>query len=90
MPDGFGNAPAGGAVTPCEKGPYWIEIVLNDDKGKPVAGELYKIVLPSGEETTGYLDANGSARVDGIVDAGSCKVSFPGLDGDDWSFVKSS
>jgi hypothetical protein len=90
MSDGFGSAPAGGVVAPCETGIHWIEIVLKDDEGKPVPGELYKVVLPNGEETTGYLDANGFARVDGIIDAGSCKVSFPEIDGDDWSFVKSA
>ena len=90
MPESFSSAPAGDPVTPCPKPTHWIEIVLKDDKGLPVPGEAYKIVLPDGETTTGYLDANGAARVDGILSAGTCKVSFPGIDGDDWSFVKSS
>ena len=90
MPDNFTTAPAGEPVTPCPQPIHWIEIVLKDEDDKPVAGEAYKVVLPNGEATTGYLDADGAARIDGIVSAGTCKVSFPGIDGDDWSFVKSS
>jgi hypothetical protein len=90
MPDSFSSTPAGDPVTPCAQPTHWIEIVLTDENDKPVAGETYKVTLPNGDETTGYLDANGAARIDGIVTAGMCKVSFPGIDGNDWSFVTSS
>ena len=90
MPESFSSAPAGEPIAPCAQPVHWIEIVLKDETGKPVAGESYKVVLPNGEATTGYLDSNGAARVDGIISAGTCKVSFPSIDGADWSFVKSS
>lgn len=61
----------------------WIEIELLDDKGKPVAGEAYKIQLPDGSTVSGSLDANGRARVDGI-DPGSCQVTFPNIHQDEW------
>lgn len=55
----------------------WIEIELRDDKGKPMAGEPYRVTLPDGETVAeGTLDEKGFARVDGI-DPGTCKVTFP-------------
>jgi len=30
------------------------------------------------------------ARLDGMPDAGTCQVSFPNIDGDDWQFVSSA
>jgi type VI secretion system secreted protein VgrG len=62
----------------------WIEIVLVDEEGKPMAGESYRITLPDGTSVAeGSLDENGFARVDNI-DPGTCKVTFPKLDKDAW------
>lgn len=62
----------------------WIEIVLEDNQGKPVPGEAYRITLPDGSTLAeGTLDEKGFARVDGI-DPGSCQVTFPNLDKDAW------
>ncbi len=62
----------------------WIEIVLVDEAGKPVAGEAYRITLPDGTTLAeGTLDEKGFARVD-YIDPGSCKVTFPNLDKDAW------
>ena len=86
----FGDAPAGEPVQPCNKPKHWIEIELLDEYDKPVAGEAYKIKLPSGEINKGYLDDKGCARLDGIPEAGTCDVSFTNKDGDDWQFIRST
>jgi hypothetical protein len=91
MPDdGFGDTPAGGAVAPCPLRTHWIEIELRDEDGNPVANEAYKVKLPSGEINTGYLNSDGFGRLDGIADAGTCQVSFPNIDGDDWKYESST
>ena len=62
----------------------WIEILLVDDEGNPVAGEPYSVTLPDGSTVAdGTLDEKGFARVDGI-DPGTCKVTFPKLHKDAW------
>ncbi len=61
----------------------WIEVVLVDDDGKPVAGVEYAITLPDGTTETGQTDASGRARLSGI-DPGMCQLSFTGLDARDW------
>ncbi len=62
----------------------WIEIVLTDKDGNPIAGEAYRIILPDGETAaSGTLDDKGMARVEGI-DPGSCKVTFPNLEKQAW------
>jgi type VI secretion system secreted protein VgrG len=64
---------------------HWIEIQLNDEDGKPVPGEAYKVTLPDGTTVAdGTLDDKGFARVDNI-DPGTCQVTFPNLDKDAWS-----
>ena len=62
----------------------WIEIVLVDEKGRPVPNERYRLVLPDGSTRAGQLDENGFQRVDGI-EAGICDVTFPDIDGREWS-----
>jgi type VI secretion system secreted protein VgrG len=71
-----------GTDDPAKK-PSWIEIELVDDKGKPVAGEAYKITMPDDSVREGTLDGKGFARVGGC-DPGTCKVTFPLLDGRSW------
>ncbi len=62
----------------------WIEIQLNDEDGRPVPGEPYKVTLPDGTTVAdGTLDDKGFARVDNI-DPGTCQVTFPNLDKDSW------
>lgn len=61
----------------------FIEIVLLDADGKPVAGEAFQITLPDGRIQNGNLDRAGFARVDGI-DPGVCDVRFPNIDGLEW------
>ncbi len=62
----------------------WIEINLVDDEGDPVAGERYRVTLPDGSTLAeGTTDEKGFARVDHI-DPGTCKVTFPNIDGRAW------
>ena len=61
----------------------WIEVQLIGEDDKPIPYVKYTIALPGGATKSGTLDENGSARVEGIP-AGTCKVSFPGLDQDVW------
>jgi type VI secretion system secreted protein VgrG len=71
-------------ATDASKKPHWIAIQLVDEEGNPVPGEQYSITLPDGSVASGSLDGNGKARVDGIPDPGSCKVTFPNLDQSVW------
>ena len=73
----------GNTVQQCPRTLSWIEISLHWEDGKPVADEAYRIIGPNGVERTGYLDADGRARVDDLV-PGACQVSFPKLDRDLW------
>jgi type VI secretion system secreted protein VgrG len=62
----------------------WVEIELLDQQnGKPVPNEPYRIELPDGTVSEGSTDDNGLARVDGI-DPGNCKITFPSLDQRSW------
>ena len=63
---------------------HWIEIKLVDEDGDPVAGEDYRITLPSGDVRTGKLDKDGKAKLDGLTESGSAKVAFPGIDAREW------
>ena len=84
-----GTAAASGSPSPdsSDQSPddprTWIEIVLKDNQGNPVAHERYRVKLPDGSMREGSLDGDGKARVDGIK-PGSAQVSFPDRDGDEW------
>jgi type VI secretion system secreted protein VgrG len=62
---------------------HWVEIMLVDDAGQPMAGESFEIKLPDGTVATGTTDEKGKGRVDHI-DPGSADISFPDLDKDAW------
>lgn len=66
----------------------WLEIELVDDDSppKPVPFRKYRVELPDFSVREGMLDAHGRARITG-VDPGTCKVTFPGLDADDWQLA---
>lgn len=59
---------------PAEKG--WIDLVLTDSRGEPVAGATYEVEASDGSVHTGTLDADGCASVRGI-EPGSAVVRFP-------------
>ena len=75
--DVLGPAPDAAVLAPTA----WIEILLVDAGGSPVAGERYQIEFPDGTSREGRLDATGRAYFDAIQ-AGKCKVRFPELDKD--------
>lgn len=64
----------------------WIEIELIGEDDGPIANERYRLLAPDGNLYEGALDANGLARVEGIL-AGKCKVCFPYLDSEAWEEV---
>ena len=86
--DTFSTRETDSAVQDCplkkkQKGTAWIAIKLVDKKGKPVPWAEYRITTPSGDTVRGYLDDSGAARIENLQE-GTCKVSFPKTDGDDW------
>lgn len=66
------------AVKPCPLKKCWIEVVLQDDLGDPIANQEYLIVGPDGAEHKGKLNSKGYVRLEGL-DPGACDVSFPKL-----------
>jgi hypothetical protein len=77
---GGAAAAAGEAAT---KKTDWIEIKLVDQEGKPVPGEKYRVELPDGSIRQGVLNSEGVAW-EGNLDPGTCKITFPDLDGTEW------
>ncbi len=61
----------------------WIEIMLVDMEGKPVAGARYRITAPNGEVKEGALNEFGQAGLYQI-DPGNCKITFPDYDAEAW------
>lgn len=69
---------------PEEEKKSWIEIVMVNEKGQPVAGMAYRIKLPDGGSIAeGTLNEQGFAKVSGI-DPGNCQITFPTLDQEAW------
>jgi LysM repeat protein len=67
-----------------EKGKTWVEVELLDRNKRPVKGLAVELALPDGSVVSGTLSDKGSFRKDGI-DPGTCRVSFPDLDGREWA-----
>jgi len=79
---GAGGAAAAADGTATKK-TDWIEIKLVDQEGKPVPGEKYRVELPDGSTRQGVLNSQGVAW-EGNLDPGTCKITFPDLDGTEW------
>jgi hypothetical protein len=62
----------------------WVEIELLDLRGLPLGGQRYRVTPGDGEPIDGVLDEAGRARLDGLA-PGEVEVTFPDLDGGDWS-----
>ncbi len=76
------SSDAGPTVVSSDK-KHWVEISLVDVEGTPVSGIAYQITAPGGTVVNGCTDSRGRGRVEGI-DAGTCKITFTGLDKDSW------
>jgi hypothetical protein len=92
MPDNFDQSEVGNPVQPCPLArkatqTYWIEIELVGEDDSPVPWEEYRLVAADGSSFKGYLDDEGFARIDGLTQSGTCKISFPALDKEAWQFV---
>lgn len=78
---GYGSGVLGGAgILPQLPPPVSVDIVLLDEADKGVSNEKFQIALPDGDVAQGYLEPDGTARVDGILPGGECRISFPDLD----------
>ncbi len=78
-----GGGGDGGPADPADQ-TGWVEVVLVDDAGQPVAGEAYAVTLPDGSVASGTLDEKGLARVQGFQ-PGDCQITFPNLDAKAWN-----
>ncbi|HBP20845.1 MAG TPA: hypothetical protein DEA08_24025, partial [Planctomycetes bacterium] len=57
---------------------HWIELRVKDDFGFPLADEPFRIEFEDGTPARdSTLDGEGYARVDGLLRAGPCVVTFP-------------
>jgi N-acetylmuramoyl-L-alanine amidase len=61
-----------------------VEFDLLYKNNRPVKGLAVELELPDGSVVKGNLTDKGSFRKDGI-DPGTCRVSFPDLDGREWA-----
>ena len=59
----------------------FLEIVLVDGGGQPLAGQRYKVQTADGRTLEGRLDASGTARLEGVK-RGNNQVSFPDHSGE--------
>lgn len=81
---GGGGSGSGGGRNPSRGSEKtWIEIRLIDQDDQPVPGIKYRLKITDGSVREGALDAEGKIRVTGI-DPGTCEISFPELDSNDW------
>ncbi|MFN0060246.1 MAG: carboxypeptidase-like regulatory domain-containing protein [Planctomycetota bacterium] len=73
------------APTSVEK--TWIELrLVRKSDGAPVPGARYRLKLPAGTIRTGRLEADGTARINGI-DPGTCEVTFLDFDEREWRSI---
>jgi hypothetical protein len=66
-----------------EKERIWVDIVLADRRGKPVAFEPFEVVSSDGRVFGGRLTGEGEAEIDDLS-PGQCEINFPELDGSEW------
>ena len=64
----------------------WIEFLVEDMAGQPIAGRKYRATLTDGTKKTGQTDSSGLVRFDEL-DPGLCEFVLEGLDGNAWEEV---
>lgn len=79
------NAAGAGAnrVTEGTQKKTWVEVELLDYNCRPIKGAKVEITLPDGSTTKATLSSEGNLRINNI-DAGTCTVTFPDIDGREW------
>ena len=66
----------------------WVFFEVVDEDGVPVADEMYRAELPDGSVREGRVNNQGKGQVQLVgVEEGSCIVSFPKIDKNDWLTV---
>jgi hypothetical protein len=75
---GADEAAPGSSTTEEAVGTHFIQIVLEDDQGKPFANERYEVKTASGRTIRGRLSADGFARI-AVNETGNCEIKFPNL-----------
>jgi hypothetical protein len=68
---------------------FWVEILLLGEDDKPIGGAEYRLELSDKTILTGCLGSDGLARHEGLLQGGDCRICFPQLDKDAWSFIRS-
>jgi hypothetical protein len=71
-------------IAPCPLKKTWIEVQLLDQDQNPVPNAKYRLRLPDASISDGNLNDQGMVRIDGII-AGQCDISFPDIDGREWT-----
>ena len=71
---------------PLKQPTAWVEVHLVDMEGNPVGNVKYKITDPDGNAKEGTLGKDGKVRLEGLH-RGTCVISFPELDQDNWERV---
>jgi hypothetical protein len=66
---------------PVEAVEHFIEVLVVDERDRPLLGVACIVELSNGQSRAGRTDDNGLLRIDGIVPAGACSIRFPALDG---------
>ena len=67
----------------------WIEFLVEDMAGQPLAGRKYRATLTDGTTKKGETDSKGLVRFDPL-DPGLCEFVLEGLDGDAWETAEGS
>lgn len=62
----------------------FIEIILQDQRGRRIPFEAFEVTLPDGAVRKGRLDKNGFHRIDGIRPGGVCDVRFTEIHDSEW------
>jgi len=79
-------AAAGGASSDAESGEsHWVEFLLADSAGRPIAGVPFELQDPAAETTMGASAPDGKIRRDGLTTTGDCRVKIFALANAQWS-----